>query len=109
MPVEVVLAGFEDNGCAVNLSLFVVADVDVLESKCAVHAAPNASGLKHKQPAIFTSIINNNNISQCLVLHSHSQLLLFLLLLLTRLMGQQCFARWLLLSVIVCNAAIICI
>jgi len=36
-------AGFVDNGSAVNLSLFVVADVDVLESKCAVHAAPKAS------------------------------------------------------------------
>ena len=47
VPVEAVLAGFEGNGSAANLSLFVVADVDVLESKCAVQAAPNASWLEH--------------------------------------------------------------
>jgi len=43
VPVEVVAAGLEDTWSAVNLSLFVVADADVVESKCAVHAAPNAS------------------------------------------------------------------
>jgi len=43
IPVEVVVAGLEETWSADNLSLFVVADADVVESKCAVHAAPNAS------------------------------------------------------------------